>query len=114
MSSIWIKISARREGDELIYSIADNGIGLNLEALRKRARDQNITVADDEVLLDLLLQGGLSTAEEVTEHSGRGLGLSAMAALCRESGGSLHMRQNAEWGGTLIEARLHVHASRHS
>ncbi len=114
MSSIWIKISARREGDELIYSISDNGIGLNLEALRKRAHDLNITAADDEALLDLLLQGGLSTAEEVTERSGRGLGLSAMAALCRESGGSLHIRQNAEWGGTLIEARLRLHTSRHS
>jgi hypothetical protein len=114
MSSIWIKISARREGDELVYSISDNGIGLNLEVLRKRARDLNIAVPDDETLLDILLQGGLSTAEQVTERSGRGLGLSAMAALCRESGGSLRIRQNAEWGGTLIEARLRLNDSRHS
>jgi HPt (histidine-containing phosphotransfer) domain-containing protein len=114
LSSIWIKISARRDGDELVYSIGDNGMGLNLEGLRQRARDLNIAVADDENLLEILLQGGLSTAEHVTERSGRGLGLSAMAALCRESGGSLRMRQNAEWGGTFLEARLSLNATRHS
>jgi tetratricopeptide (TPR) repeat protein/HPt (histidine-containing phosphotransfer) domain-containing protein len=107
-SSIWIRIAALREGDELVYSIADNGAGINTESLRKRAMNLNIPVADDETLLDLLLKGGLSTAEEVTERSGRGLGLSAMAALCRESGGSLRISIHAEWGGTLMEARLNI------
>ena len=72
-----IRLSARYDGNYAVLEVADDGVGLDTARLLARARSMGISVsADDrEALHELLYQPGLSTAREVTDISGRGIGM---------------------------------------
>lgn len=74
-----ILLSAYHQGGSVVISVADDGAGLNVEKIRARAVAQGL-VAPDQVLGEaethhLIFQPGFSTADKVTELSGRGVGL---------------------------------------
>jgi chemotaxis protein histidine kinase CheA len=75
--------------------VEDDGQGLNPEQIRDRARDRGLIDADQAAQLDrsgafrLLFQPGFSTAAEVSEHAGRGVGLDVVNATIRECGGRI-------------------------
>jgi two-component system chemotaxis sensor kinase CheA len=74
-----IKLSAFHEGGSIVIEIADDGRGLNREAILKKARAQGLVREgenpSDAEVWGLIFLPGFSTAKEVTEISGRGVGM---------------------------------------
>jgi two-component system chemotaxis sensor kinase CheA len=75
-----ISVSVHHSGGRIVFTCRDDGRGINLEAVRRAARERGLPeqqaaglTSDD--ILHLLLGGGLSTAKSVTAISGRGIGL---------------------------------------
>ena len=99
-----IQINFTREGSEVVLRIVDDGAGINVQAIRKKAVqrgliDKSSKVEDDEVL-DFILQSGFSTAEEVTQISGRGVGMDVVNNEIKQLNGSLHIATEKGKGST--------------
>jgi two-component system chemotaxis sensor kinase CheA len=94
-------IAAIGETGALVVSIADDGAGVDLERARDRARSFGLPHATDAEVLDALFTDGLTTRDNVTELSGRGVGTSAIRAACRELGGEAHLLSEAGHGSEL-------------
>lgn len=75
------------KAQELILTISDDGRGVNISKLRSKL--QKAHLSDDEVLQHIF-SPQLSTKDEVTELSGRGVGLDAVKAACEKLGGTIH------------------------
>jgi len=79
-----IKIKAYHEGGQILIEIEDDGKGINTEKVKEKAVEKGIINKNDaenmndEDAIDLIFHSGLSTAEELTETSGRGIGMDAV------------------------------------
>jgi chemosensory pili system protein ChpA (sensor histidine kinase/response regulator) len=104
-----IKISFEREGPEIVLRIEDDGAGIDVEAVRARAIERDLMQADSQLadidVMQFILQTGFSTATEVTQISGRGVGLDVVNSEVKQLGGSLHIESTAGLG-TLFTVRL--------
>ncbi|UCC15377.1 MAG: Hpt domain-containing protein [Gammaproteobacteria bacterium] len=104
-----IDINLRREGAEMIINIGDDGGGLDLAAIRRRAELQNLITPGEQISADaaaeLILKPGFSTAAELTQSAGRGVGMDVVATAMREVGGSLQI-ETQEGAGTRFLIRL--------
>ena len=90
-----VQLRLSREGAQLILELEDDGAGLNYTQIREKAisigmlRDgQKATDAD---LAQLILASGFSTATEVTQSAGRGVGMDVVASEVKQLGGSLQI-----------------------
>ncbi|MCA0964399.1 chemotaxis protein CheA [Salipiger bermudensis] len=104
-----IRLSARYSGAEVIISLSDDGRGLELEKIRARAEDRGLigpdTNLDDDDVRALILQPGFSTADAVTELSGRGVGMDVVKRTIEQLRGRIDV--DSEPGhGTRIDMRL--------
>src|SRR6266568_505497 len=106
-----LTLSARRERDRVLIEIADDGRGMDPERLRRAAVEKGALTAsaaralgDREALL-LACLPGVSTAREVTELSGRGVGLDAVKRSAEALGGALEI-DSAPGRGTRFVLRL--------
>lgn len=74
-----LRLEARHEGGAIVVEIVDDGAGLDRTAILRRAQEQGLVDSDappaDEDLWQLIFRAGFSTARQVTELSGRGVGL---------------------------------------
>jgi two-component system chemotaxis sensor kinase CheA len=90
-----VRIDARREKDSIRIAVADDGAGMDLEAARRRAVEAGMVHPDlaadlsHEQLAALAFRPGLSTAREVSEISGRGVGMDAVRATLEALGGAV-------------------------
>ncbi|MGI6160695.1 MAG: Hpt domain-containing protein, partial [Christensenellales bacterium] len=89
-----IRLSARSEGGDILISVSDDGRGLNRDALLKKGIERGLVSASPDELSDneiysLIFAAGFSTKEEVTEFSGRGVGMDAALKSIEKVGGSL-------------------------
>ena len=104
-----IDINLRREGAEMIIDVGDDGGGLDLAAIRRRAELQNLIAPGEQVSADaaaeLILKPGFSTAAELTQSAGRGVGMDVVATAMREVGGSLQI-ETREDAGTRFLIRI--------
>ena len=88
-----ISIDARRVKDAIHIAVSDDGAGIDLDAVRARAVDAGLVVEDlaedlaPEHLASLVFSPGLSTAERITDVSGRGVGMDAVRATIESLGG---------------------------
>lgn len=88
-----IQVAAYAMGDRLLVTVRDDGRGVALDRVRRQAINRGLKtaaealLASDADLLDLLFHPGLSTAEEVTSVSGRGVGMDVVRSLAQERGG---------------------------
>jgi chemosensory pili system protein ChpA (sensor histidine kinase/response regulator) len=104
-----VRLSVRRDGAEVLIDVNDDGAGLNIEAIRRKAVEQGLvkdsdSMADDDVV-ELILLPGFSTADELTQTAGRGVGLDVVDNEVKRLGGSL--RIDSEVGkGTHFLIRL--------
>ncbi len=104
-----VTIAIRKEGSEVVLQITDDGKGLDRDAIRQRGELRGL-VRKDAVLssaqLDaLILEPGFSTAEEVSQLAGRGVGMDVVASEVRQLGGTLDI--HSERGtGTVFTLRL--------
>ncbi|BFT60088.1 Hpt domain-containing protein [Pseudomonas moorei] len=88
-----ITLDLSREGGDIIFDIRDDGAGVPLEAVRRKAikrglLDPNSEISDRDVL-QFILQPGFSTAEKITQISGRGVGMDVVHEEVRQLGGSM-------------------------
>lgn len=99
-----IALAVERRGGRIVFACADDGGGLDEEALRRAARAKGVTIPDRpgaEGLLRLLLGGGISTAGSVTEVSGRGIGLDIVRDAMERLGGEVAVRSVLGKGTTI-------------
>lgn len=96
-----IRFSARSGRDGVVeVSVSDDGRGIDWDQVREKAKTFGLACETRAELEAAVLSEGFSTAREVTDVSGRGVGLSAVAALCRELGGSLSISSERGRGAT--------------
>lgn len=102
-----LRLEALHRGGMLSITIRDDGAGVDLEAVRQRAIERQLIEAGTEndlgesELLELLLRPGFSTARQVSEVSGRGVGLDVVQTMAREVGGSLRLSSTPGEGTSL-------------
>jgi chemosensory pili system protein ChpA (sensor histidine kinase/response regulator) len=106
-----IDLSFQREGNTVVVQCRDDGRGLDLELIRRLVMEQGIIEADelltDAELRRLILEPSFSTRTDVTQVSGRGIGMSAVYSQVIQLGGALNIE--SELGnGCVIEMRLPV------
>ncbi len=106
-----VSVSAGREKDMILIEVADDGKGMDPQILRQKAVDQGLisqpqaySMSDRDALM-LVCKPGFSTAEEVTETSGRGVGMDVVKAAVQNLGGSLEI-VSAAGAGTRFQIRL--------
>ncbi|MCK8516631.1 Hpt domain-containing protein [Methylonatrum kenyense] len=104
-----IGIQLRREGSDVILRVEDDGGGLRFQAIRERAVERGLLTDDAESgeqdLARLILAQGFSTATEVTQISGRGVGMDVVNAQIKQLGGSIDIASRAN-EGTSFTLRL--------
>ena len=97
-----ITIKLRREGAETVIELGDDGRGLDLSRIRERAAQENMIGEEDaltdEQIMQLVFEPGLSTASEVTQTAGRGVGMDVAANEVRQLGGSIHIESRSGHG----------------
>ncbi len=88
-----ITIDARQAGNEIVLTLSDDGGGLNFERIREKAIQQGLLAANDEVsdmqLTQYIFMAGFSTADEVTQISGRGVGMDVVRSEIVSLGGRI-------------------------
>lgn len=94
-----IKVWAYSAESSIHLSLTDNGAGIDWEALRRKALELSLTLPDGADVSSLLFQDGLSSATDMSESSGRGVGLSAIRSLSERLGGSVRL-ESISSGGT--------------
>jgi len=101
-----ISLTLEREGTELLLTLQDDGGGINLEAIRKRAIDKEMLAEDAEIsdqdLIRFILEPGFSTAQEVTQISGRGVGMDVVFNEIKQLGGALEIDSKVGRGSTFV------------
>ena len=97
-----ITVRLQREGAEVVIVVEDDGAGLNVAAIRAKARhmgllrpDQDLT---DEEALQLVLEPGFSTADRLTQQAGRGVGMDVVATEVKKLGGGLFIESTPGQG----------------
>ncbi len=106
-----IRLAAYQEGDHICIQVSDDGRGLDREAILKKAlqkglisRDEAETAGTDRILGFIFLPG-FSTAREVTDISGRGVGMDAVKRGVEEMGGNVRV-QSVSGKGTVVTITL--------
>ncbi|UWF48985.1 Hpt domain-containing protein [Pseudomonas sp. N3-W] len=88
-----ITLDLSREGGDIIFDIRDDGAGIPLEAVRRKAIKRGLldpdSVISDHEVLQFILQPGFSTAEKITQISGRGVGMDVVHEEVRQLGGTM-------------------------
>jgi chemosensory pili system protein ChpA (sensor histidine kinase/response regulator) len=99
-----ITVKLVQEGNEIILSMSDDGKGLDKERIRARAEAMGLLqpgqAADDATLYDFIFQPGFSTATELTQLAGRGVGMDVVKTEVSELGGRIEIVSEAGKGTT--------------
>ncbi|MDE2439810.1 MAG: Hpt domain-containing protein [Betaproteobacteria bacterium] len=99
-----ITIKLAQEGNEIILAMSDDGKGLDVERIRARAEAMGLLqpgqAADEATLYDFIFQPGFSTAAELTQLAGRGVGMDVVKTEVAELGGRIEILSTAGKGTT--------------
>lgn len=86
-----LRVEIRQEGNEVVIHFSDDGQGLNLNNIRKKALENGLVKDEDNLsdaeVTDLIFHPGFSTAEEITELAGRGIGMDVVRSEAASLGG---------------------------
>jgi len=101
-----ICLSLHQENNELIFEFSDDGAGLDIERLRQKAIEKGILHADEVVsdsrIMQLIFVTGLSTANKVTEVSGRGVGMDVVYSEIAALGGRIDISSERDKGTRFV------------
>lgn len=104
-------ISARYESNQVVIEVSDDGKGIDGDEIAKKALEKNLITEDkllslnEEEKVNLICLPGFSTAQEITEISGRGVGLDAVNNFIKTLNGSMEIVSQKDEGTTV---RLYV------
>ncbi|MFB6203622.1 MAG: chemotaxis protein CheA [Candidatus Nanohaloarchaea archaeon] len=102
-----IKLSAERKGNEVIIAVEDDGRGINPRDVRDKAVEKGVIDEEEkkelsrEETLDLLFQPSFSTTDEVTQVSGRGVGLNVVKKTAEKLQGTYDIETELDHGTTI-------------
>ncbi|MBV2123074.1 MAG: chemotaxis protein CheA [Candidatus Thiodiazotropha sp. (ex Ctena orbiculata)] len=106
-----VVLSAAQEGDHILLSIADDGKGMDPDVLRQKAVEKGMMDAeaaarlDDKECFNLIFAPGFSTKTEISDVSGRGVGMDVVKTRIAQMNGSVEI--DSEWGqGSIIIIKL--------
>ncbi|UPQ84926.1 Hpt domain-containing protein [Pseudomonas knackmussii] len=104
-----IRLDLSREGGDIVLALTDDGAGINLEAVRRKAIERGLMLPGsdltDHEVLQFILEAGFSTAEQVTQISGRGVGMDVVHSEVKQLGGSMSI-ESTLGSGTRFLIRL--------
>ncbi|MDM9649925.1 Hpt domain-containing protein [Pseudomonas wenzhouensis] len=104
-----IRLNLGREGADIVLTLDDDGAGIRLDAVRRKAIERGLMDADsdlsDHEVLQFILEAGFSTAEKVTQISGRGVGMDVVHSEVKQLGGSMSI-ESSLGQGTRFTIRL--------
>ena len=106
-----LRLGAYHQGNQVVIEVSDDGRGIDAEKVRQRALAQRLLSADQAArlseaeTLELILRPGFSTAEEITELSGRGVGLDVVQSVLARLKGTVQI-ETARARGTTFRMRL--------
>jgi two-component system sensor histidine kinase and response regulator WspE len=99
-----LQLAARHSAGMLLITVADDGRGIELEAIRKAAVDRKLTTSElaqkmsEAELFEFLFLPGFTLKESVSEISGRGVGLDIVQVMAKEVGGTVRVFSHAGQG----------------
>jgi two-component system chemotaxis sensor kinase CheA len=106
-----VKISARQRGNNVVLEVSDDGAGLSRERIRRKAVERGLieegAALDDRELFDLVFLPGFSTKDEVTEISGRGVGMDVLRKNIANLSGMIELT-STEGRGTTVAITLPI------
>jgi two-component system chemotaxis sensor kinase CheA len=103
-----LTLSAAHQGGNIVIEVSDDGGGLNRDRILDKARQQGMPVSDtmpDSEVWQLIFAPGFSTAEVVTDVSGRGVGMDVVKRNIKAMGGTVEIR-SVPGSGTTIAISL--------
>ena len=104
-----VTLKLKREGSEVLVEVSDDGSGLDLDAIRRKAREQGLLSEGEEIsdvdAAELILVPGLTTAGELTQTAGRGVGMDVVNNEIKNLGGSMRI-ETTPGEGTRFLIRL--------
>ena len=108
-----VTLRASRERDHVIIQVVDDGAGLDVEGIKEKAIEKDVRspeeleTMDDSAIYDLVFHPGFSTADEVTDTSGRGVGMDVVHDTVTQLDGSVDV-DSTPGEGTTVSLRLPV------
>ncbi|TWU04075.1 ATP-binding protein [Neorhodopirellula pilleata] len=93
-----LKLQTHIQGDRYVVTVADNGRGINWERIAASAQKHGIPCETSSQLIDALFEDGVSSADEVSETSGRGVGMAALKQECENLGGTIEVESETNSG----------------
>jgi two-component system, chemotaxis family, sensor kinase CheA len=103
-----ITLSAMHQGGSIVIEVIDDGAGLNRDKIISKAKQRDIALPStvtDEYLWDIIAEPGFSTADNVTDISGRGVGMDVVNRNIAEMGGEIFI-ETTQTQGCKISIRL--------
>ena len=103
-----VRIAAKQEGNSVLIYVEDDGAGINTDAVRKKAIERGVITEEEgrtlseHVINNLIFEAGFSTAKEITDVSGRGVGLDVVRQKINSLRGSVHLESKRGEGSKFI------------
>ncbi|MGO9088517.1 MAG: chemotaxis protein CheW [Terriglobales bacterium] len=101
-----VKLNAYHQGNQVVVEVSDDGRGIDAQKIRAKAIELGMTTTEEAArlnemeTLDFIFRPGFSTAEEVTEVSGRGVGMDVVQSVLHRLKGSISMETRPGQGTT--------------
>ena len=97
-----IRLELAREGADILLALSDDGAGINVAGVRDKAIERGLMSAQsdlaDQEIIQFILHAGFSTAEQVTQLSGRGVGMDVVSSEIKQLGGAINIESEAGQG----------------
>jgi two-component system chemotaxis sensor kinase CheA len=103
-----IRLSAQRNGDHVFIEVSDDGTGIDPEKVRRSAikkgfaTEAELEKMTNDQLINLIFMPGFSTAGQITDTSGRGVGMDVVKTKIASLGGTVHLETNLGQGTKTI------------
>ncbi len=100
-----VRLAAEHRGSRIVIEVSDDGAGINSERVLKKARDRGLVAADasltEDEINNLIFLPGFSTAESVSDISGRGVGMDVVRRNIQDLGGRISVKSERGRGMTI-------------
>lgn len=103
-----LRLQAKQEGNQVVIIAEDDGKGIDVESVKRKALENNLInqiqldTLDEHSILNLIFEPGFSTAKQVTDLSGRGVGLDVVRSKIQSLSGQVHVETKKGQGTKFI------------